>query len=273
MQIQHKESKRIPGPGDTSDLFERLSCYITLIDNDWFNRIEPASGESINLLKKLSNIDKIDRDLPKAYSIFLNYMGEHDGGILEKTLLGDASISSIIDYYEQTHKYEPETINPECLVFFSPHMTDSISIDLRHSKNEVIMYSSEGEFDYFCAENFEKLLFQCAFIRYERLFFSEMLSFGGSTNMMKAALNKHQTSDILKVVDIFAKENNFQKCWFSDKSHYFGIRDNVTFFVNIDYNGAAVMGMFADEYEVINDLGNRLVELDIGVKLKNLTPQ
>ncbi len=231
MQMQIKINDRIPGPGDNSNLFERLSSYVSIVDKDWINRIKPGSQESISLLKKLSGIEEAGVDFPEAYKIFLKYMGENDGGALESTLLGEIGIEGIIDYYKEVHEYEPDTLNPKCLTFVSTHLGLEISFDLTQSDNPTIVRSSDGEIYAFFSESFEKLLFQYTFLKYEELYYPEAISFGGSENMLKSALAHHQTTNIFDVVDSYAKKNGFKKAWFSDKRHYFGIREDATFCV------------------------------------------
>ncbi|MGD9211873.1 MAG: hypothetical protein PVI90_13910 [Desulfobacteraceae bacterium] len=127
------------------------------------------------------------------------------------------------------------------------------------------MYSADGECEYYCAENFEKLLFQCAFIRYEELYFKETVSFGGSLNMMRKALAYHQTENIFEIVDKFAQENSFTKAWFSDRQHYCGISDTITFYVNLEEDGAALMSMSGRNFNELKKLGKRILKLNIGV--------
>ncbi len=49
--------------------------------------------------------------------------------------------------------------------------------------------------------------------------------------MLKSALSQHKTVDIFDIVDMYARSYGFIKVWFSDKRHFFGIRDDATFYV------------------------------------------
>ena len=49
--------------------------------------------------------------------------------------------------------------------------------------------------------------------------------------MLKSALTQHKTDNIFDIVDMYAKSYGFKKAWFSDKRHYFGIKDDATFYV------------------------------------------
>lgn len=109
--------KRLPKNGDIDSLFDRLSGYITEIEIGWVQNIKPAKEKTIDSLFKASKIDQKVKYLPKSYRIFLKHMGEDDGGLLKEHLLVDSSASKIYEYYEEENKYEPESINPEMLIF------------------------------------------------------------------------------------------------------------------------------------------------------------
>ena len=141
-------------------IFERLSSYINIVDKDWINGIKPANKESISQLRKLSGIESAGLDLPESYKVFLEYMGECDGDIFGQTLLGQISITDILELYKELNEYEPDAINPLCLAFVSTHTGTQISFDLRQPDNPNIVKSSDGEISDYFSESFEKLLFQ-----------------------------------------------------------------------------------------------------------------
>lgn len=259
-----KINERIPSPGDPSNLFERLVSYISLIDRDWVNRIKPANPESIKLLRKLSGLEDIGLDFPEAYKVFLKSMGENDGGVL-KSLHGDTSIEDIIDLYKEIHEEEPEALNPQYLAFVSTHFSGQISFDMNQPEEPNIVMASDGRLLYLMAENFEKLLFQYAFIQYERKYYPESLSFGGSQNMLDVALARHKTTDIFDVVDRYAQKYGFHKAWFSDDWHYIAIRDDATFFVHKSSNVSGILT--GKDGKFINEFGNTLVS-DIGAEFE-----
>ncbi|GAA0077318.1 hypothetical protein UT300005_16960 [Clostridium sp. CTA-5] len=263
--MQIKNNNRIPGPGDNSNLFERLSSYISIVDKDWINRIKPASKESISLLRKLSGIEDAGLDFPEAYKIFLKYMGKSDGSALGQTLLGDISIEDIIDLYKEINEYEPNTLNPQYLTFVSTHLGGEISFDLSQPNNPNIVMTSSGEFCYFFSESFEKLLFQYTFLKYEELYYPKAIFFGGSENRLRSALDNHKTTNIFDVVDRYAKKNGFEKVWFSDQRHYFGIREDATFYVRSDSN--VVGNITGDNCELLDEFGTGLAS-EIGARIQ-----
>lgn len=232
-------NNRIPSPGDNSNLFQRLSSYITKVDPDWINRIKPASQESINLLRKLSGLEDAGLDLPEAYKIFLEYMGEDDGGMMD-SLNGDTFIGEIIDFYKEVNEENPDELNPQYLAFLSTYFGGQISFEMSKPDNPSIVMASEGRRLYFFSESFEKLLFQYTFAKYEIQYYPARIAFGGSQNMLKMALDRHKITNIFDVVDRHAKRNGFQKAWFSDDRHYIGICDDATFFVRRDSNVSGI---------------------------------
>lgn len=73
MQMKISNTKRIPTQGNIENLFERLALYISWVDKDWINRIEPASDEAIDKLRIVSGLNKHNIDFPKAYNVFKIY--------------------------------------------------------------------------------------------------------------------------------------------------------------------------------------------------------
>lgn len=84
MKRKIKEEHLIPREGNISTLFERLAEYINISNPDWIHRIQPTEKEDIELLKKVSRIKKMAGDFPESYKIFLNHIGERNGGLINK---------------------------------------------------------------------------------------------------------------------------------------------------------------------------------------------
>lgn len=246
----------IPGPGDNSNIFERLSSYIIKVDPEWISRIKPASQESIALLRKLSGLESAGLDFPESYRIILNYMGKEDGGAL-RALNGDMCIEEIIECYKEIDEDESETLNPQYPIIITTDVEGEISLDMSQPTNPNVVLTYNGKFQYFYSENFEKLLFQYAFLKYESLYHPESIGFGGSQYMLKEAMRRHQITDVFDVVDSYAKDNGFQKAWFSDQRHYIGIREDATFFVR---RGSAVSGIFTGQNKkFLKELGKQFL--------------
>ncbi|MGK5507073.1 SMI1/KNR4 family protein [Brevibacillus formosus] len=232
MQMPIK-GNHIPSTGDYTNLFERLSKYISRFDEKWVNEIEPAKKESIDTLKNLTQINNYNYHYPKEYEIYLNYMGQDDKGLLKTQLPGYASISEIIDSYEAIHEEAPDTLSDKYIHFFQKELFDGqLSFDFTQTDNpQIVMTDEDSQFVSYFADNFEKLLFQCAFSKYESLNYDKCIRFTGSPNMLKEAIQRHNESDVLSIIDKFSKTYDFQRAWFSDLTHHIGFKDGISFYI------------------------------------------
>jgi len=109
------------------------------------------------------------------------------------------------------------------------------------------------------SESFEKMLFQTAYNIYERRYFETGLYFGTNRKTYLETLNRLGVEDLFEKVDQYAKQYEFEKVWFSDKWHYIGVKENISFIVHI---GLAISG-----YVVGND--KREVD-EFGIILNNV---
>lgn len=230
MKIEVEKDSRIPEQGDNSDLFERIFNYISNFDNNWINRIQPAAEEDINLLTKLSGIEKIGLKLPQCYQIFLNYMGEKDGGILTGKE-GSCSIKEIIKLYQEIHKYEPENLNPQYLLFFNVTLGSQIAFDLGSPENPNLVDFDCGKAYEVRSESLEKLIFESIFFKYVKDKYT--IYFGGSGNSLNKALSKNRSphSNIFKIIEETAEQYNFKKVWISEEERYFGINETASIYI------------------------------------------
>lgn len=220
---------RFPQISDETNLFYTLSNYINEFNKEWIKKIKPASNTSIELLKRVSEIQKWREEFPKPYYMFLETMGENDGGLLSDSLIGTAHIIEIIDLYEEFHKFSPEVFDTPYLSFFQMEMGGELSFDLsgKHAKN--ILETDSGELFRINSESFEKLLFQSAFNCFER--FGHYIGFSSSLSQLKKATSIHEKKDLFETIDIIAKSYGLEKAWFSDEKHYIAIGLNTSFCV------------------------------------------
>ncbi|MED1948095.1 MULTISPECIES: SMI1/KNR4 family protein [Brevibacillus] len=268
MQMPIK-SNHIPPIGDYTNLFERLSKYISRFDEKWVNEIEPAKKESIDTLKNLTQISKYNYHFPKEYEIYLHYMGQDDKGLLKTQLPGYASISEIIDSYEAIHEEAPDTLSDKYIHFFQKELFDGqLSFDFTQTDNtQIVITNEDSQFVSYFADNFEKLLFQCAFSKYERLNYDKCIIFAGSPNMLKEAIQRHNESDVLSIIDKFSKTYDFQRAWFSDLTHYIGFKDGISFYIERRNN--ALCGFIAGDLDKqIDNIGETLLA-ELCVNKKN----
>lgn len=254
----------MPEQGAIESFIDRLTSYISEVDKNWVNSIKPASRESVDQLKRTSRIEEKGHGIPTSYQKYLEYMGENDGGLLSDYIMADTSLTMLCDYYNEELNFEPESINPEILVFGLSHMADQLSFDLRHNEEPVIIESVDGEIYERLSENFEKLLFQSAFNKVEKIRFPFYAPFGGSQDMLKAALKKGQTEDIFEIVNELAEREKFSKAWFSDFRHYIGHREDIRFMVE-DRKGSMTLIVFGTCEHYVTSIGNVLASA-IGAK-------
>ncbi|MCA1295674.1 SMI1/KNR4 family protein [Paenibacillus sp. alder61] len=248
MQMPIK-SNHIPPEGDCTNLFDRLSKYISRFDEKWVNVIEPAKKEDIEKLKNLTQINQYNYHFPIEYEIYLNYMGQDDKGLLKTQLPGYASISEIIDSYEGIHEEQPDTLSDKYVHFFQKELFDGqLSFDFTQTDHpQIVVTNEDSQFVSYFADNFEKLLFQCAFSKYERLNYDKCIMLTGLPNMLKEAIKKHNAEDVFGIIDKFSNTYDFQKAWFSDRTHYIGFKDGSSFYIKVRNN--ALCGFIAGDLD------------------------
>ncbi len=258
--------RKIPTEGTPDTIFERLSAYISHIDKDWINRIKPASKESIEEIRRLSRIQETGYDFPEVYLQYMKYMGEDDGEFLSYGLYADTGIKEIIELYKINIRCHEDEINPYQLIFAINNEVDAefyITMNTKGEHKITTNFDESYHIDGY-SENFEKLLFQTAYDIYERRYFENGLYFGTNRKIYKETLNNLGVDDIFMVVDKYAKQYGFEKVWFSDKWHYIGMKEDISFMVKKDLAICGyVVGNDESEVEkfgmVLNDaLGTRI---------------
>ena len=96
-------NRYIPLEGDSSTFFERVSEYIKRFDSNWENVIKGASSEKIDKYLELATQNNKQLVIPKEYIIYLEKMGEDDGGLLEEFIKGSTNIDLLIYCYENVN--------------------------------------------------------------------------------------------------------------------------------------------------------------------------
>lgn len=226
MQIRIN-NMQFPQMSDETNLFYNLSNYINQFNKEWLKKIKPASNTSIELLKIVSEVQKWREEFPKPYYMFLEMMGENDGGLLSGSLIGTANIIEIIDLYEEFHKFSPEVFGTPYLSFFQREMGGELSFDLSGKYAKNILETDSGELFRINSESFEKLLFQSAFNQFER--FDNYIEFSSSLNQLQKAIYIQEKKDLFELMDIVAKNYRLEKAWFSDEKHYIAMGLDTSF--------------------------------------------
>lgn len=244
--IKRKNNAQFPVMGDNTDLFTRLSEYINAFDSTWMKKIKPASREQIARLADVSQLKKWGKTFPEPYFVFLENMGTQDGGLLSETLGGTADIEEIIDLYNDFQHSVPQIFEAPYLIFFHQDTDPELSICLIGKDSDSILETDCGEVLKKAFDNFEKLLFQSAYGRFER--FRHMIHFGGSPNNYKNAVRMNKTGDMAAEMDKIAEKYHLMKAWFSDFSHYIALGTDLSFNVTIT---AGTMGFVTGENQKI----------------------
>lgn len=228
MQIRIN-NMQFPQMSDETDLFYNLSSYINQFNKEWIKEIKPASNASIELLKIVSEMQKWREEFPKPYYMFLETMGNNDGGLLSSSLIGTANIMEVIDLYEEFHKFSPEVFDTPYLSFFQREMGGELSFDLSGKYAKNILETDSGEVFRLNSESFEKLLFQSAFNKFER--FDNYIEFSSTLSQLKKSICVHEKKDLFESMDIIAKNYRLEKMWFSDEKHYIAMGLDTSFCV------------------------------------------
>lgn len=215
MQINNEESFFTRS---SEKIFRELYNYIDKFDKSWKERIKPASNSSIESLKSVAEIQKWCSDFPESYRIFLETMGENDGGLLSKSLIGTSNIMKIIELYEEFHKFYPNVFDVPYFTFFQKEMGEELAFDLSAVGKSNILETDCGEVINVCSENFEKLLFQSAFHGFER--FNTYIEVSGSLNELKKKICNLENGEMFDIMEEIVVQCGLKKVWFSDKNHY-----------------------------------------------------
>ena len=251
------DKTQFPRQGNNEDLFQRLSEYISFFDKSWVNRIKPASQESIERLKQVSEFDKWNKEFPKEYHIFLEHMGNDDGGLLSETLMGKTAIEKIIEVCEDEKEVDLDPFNSPYFLFFNDYLARELSFDLnKDTKYSIVNQSLKVE-----AETFEKLLFQCAFRRFELY-----------NNWVFAFQNQNERNpNLFCAIDGITKKYNMQKAWFSDEQNYIALGENYGFcIINIDAKESITGSVTGNNQEIVNELCNTFsTELNFKLNYKD----
>lgn len=159
----------VPQEGDGLDLYHRLHSYITFFDTSWEQDIIGANADEIRRFEKVYHLDRVQSKIPEAYSIFLNRMGECDGGLLTGTL-PEAQISrkELTDDYIDALKFEPTLRESPYIPFCTCLMSgEELSFDLMSEDPENIVVTYYGSDLYGRTEDtLDKLLFRSAFRKF-----------------------------------------------------------------------------------------------------------
>jgi len=231
MQTQMSDQILEPQKGSKEDCIERVIDFVGQFDTKWSKLIKPAQKEKIGEMKNILKLDNKEINLLSVYFQYMERMGEYDGGLISDTLYGDCCIDSLLELYKEYAHEEIDIIKNGFINFCMQDMGGQYSIMFGKSDDEQV-YETDDEI--ICspiAENFEKLLFQCAVKKFA--FFETSFKFAGSKSGLIDALGTDEHYIFLKQIRVLCKKYGMEEAWISDFKHYISFGDNLIVWIEV----------------------------------------
>ena len=233
------------------ELIEGLNAYISPIDPSWRDRLIPPEPEELGELQKFIEIQKGNMGIPESYLKFACYAAEGDGGLLSDVLKGEFYT---IKLPENTHNLQNGELLDKKLFdieFLWDEMGVEYIIDVKNGGK--ISYGRS----YYISSSFEKLLFQCAVLKFEDSYYSNYLSIG-----YNRYFTYEQKKSLDKVLKEFIWKNQMQMVWFNDEYFFFAYNQECS--------------ILLEQYELMKGrigVGGRFFGNDSDKMQKELLPQ
>ncbi len=245
--------------GKEESIIERLEEYILPVYPEWRERRVPASEEKIaEWNERCGNL------LPEAYLQYLKYMGEGDGEFLSGALQAETRLSEMMELYEE------EELNLQRIEFAMLYIGcgEGWYIVTKENGKQVIETeigcdSSDLEEEYIeYAESFEKLLCQKAYFLYESRYYRYRNYIPRDDEKSEELIRRleKEGKEIFEEIERESKRYGFEKAWYSDRNHYIGIKENMSFYIN-RRNGIKIRGDIRGEnLEEVEEMSKRFQE-------------
>ncbi len=238
--MSESKKRKLIREGKEESIIERLEEYIIPVYPEWKEKRIPTSEEKIaEWNEKCGNL------LPEAYLQYLKYMGEGDGEFLSRALLAETELSEIMELYEgeeiDLQRIEFAILYMGCgegwYIVTKENGKQSIGTDFKNN--------FEGE-EY--AESFEKLLCQKAYFRYESEYYKYKNYIPTNYEKSKELIKRleKEGKNIFEEIERESKRYGFEKAWYSDRNHYIGIKENMSFYID-RRNGIELSGSIRGE--------------------------
>lgn len=236
--------------GQMEDIYIKLFEFIDKYDTGWKHKIKPATEEQIEKLLEISRIREHNWQLPQVYRQYLEIMGQNDGGLLSKIMLGETDINNIIDIFAEYDIYDPEFFEKGVFPFCSQDTGVELAFVYKTEADQGIWRTEGGQVFDRESESFEKLLFQCAFMKF--VFHRLTISYGTAQSDLNVAMKRNNISNLFLVVNEIAEKYGMSKAWFSDERYYVGMGKNIVFYMK--YDGAACGRISGENEQEVNNL-------------------
>ena len=248
-----ESNKYIPLEGDSSTFFERVSEYVKMFDSDWENAIKGASREKIDKYIEVATKNNKQIVIPEEYIIYLEKMGEDDGGLLENFICGSTNIDLLIGCYESVNPYADEMPEgyDEILECCDENTIGYLRIGFNTEVETEIFLKYNNHFDYeinrtasinpkfqednWFSSTFEKLLFQSIVFRY----IYTTKKYGKECVVPTCFIKENNVIDAKKVmnqIDKVCQKQWMTKAWISDQYNYIAYNDTAIVYMKLDFN-------------------------------------
>lgn len=246
----------LPNQGAPDSIVARLMGYVEKFDKEFSEKIRGASKDEIFRLEELSGLRRPIGEISPTYLAFIQGMGVDDGGLLSKNLKIKSDIISLINYYEDCIRLEPETLNVELPVVATYMGGDQVSLNnSKEFPGVEVIETSDGEFQEILSASWENLLMQAAFLKVEPLRLAYGCWASSSENSAKNSIrfNINGTQSASFEVHKFAKEMQLEVTWFSDERRVCAISDDCGFFAKIHKSNRAIINLFSNNDLFLKD--------------------
>lgn len=253
--------RRLPKEGSADTLYKRLKEYIIPVDLDWERKLKPAKQEDINQVYELSRIQETGYQLPISYLEYLKYMGEDDGKLLVSALhLSETNLTTILKNYEEMELFQDpdDMINPYEFIFaYNEECSSGYCITtVKEGKQYITSGEEERDRKKYFSENFEKLLFQTAYKKYEKEYFKHNFSFQTNEISVQEKYDNLQIDGIIPLVAQKMSKYGFERVWFSDAYNLIMENENISIGIWMDF--AIYVYVLGDDKEQVKQYGNIL---------------
>lgn len=272
----------IPLSGDSNSFFNRLSDYVKRFDSNWENIIQGTSSDKIEKYLELATQNNEQLIIPEEYIIYLEKMGENDGGLLGDFIKGSTNINLLIACYENmsefsaygdeiTEFYDENTISHLRIGYNVETETDIFLKYCSNSEYEISKTVSVNpkyqEFNWF-SSTFEKLLFQSVLFRYIGTTKKWVKKCVVSSNCFKEN-NVIDATKIMQQLDEVCRKYGMLKVWISDKYNYVAGNDIGIVYMKLDFN--LYGNVWSDDEQFAIELSNRIMHIRDSCEMNNNT--
>lgn len=249
-------NKFLPDQGAADSVVSRVLAYINEFDKEFSGRIRGASIDAISHYEDLSKVGVSLGEISPTYLEFVLRMGADDCGLLSKNLRIKSNFYSLINYYEDCIKLEPETLNELFPVVATYMFGDQVSLNYSSDFPGIeVLETSDGEFQEVLSNSWENLLMQAAFLKIEPLRLSRGCWVSSSENSAKNSIriNVNGMQSAAFEVHKLANELQLDIAWFSDEKRISAIANDSSFFAKISKSNRSIINFFSNDKSFLEE--------------------